>query len=159
LVARAPKTEFLRLFASESTANTPRTHCNTLLTPHRPVVLPVSSLSAFEKPPGTRGSRIGPGTPPKRGSAAGTALWRVLGGTQWGGRHIAGWFGGWCWSVGVEGGLASQWAQWWGLSGVSRGTAGEFFRLGGALGGELAGGALAGGAHAGGALGGAHLVG
>ena len=32
--ARVPKTEFLRLFASESTANTPRTHCNTLLAPH-----------------------------------------------------------------------------------------------------------------------------
>ena len=77
--ARVPKTEFLRLFAPESTANTPHTHYNTLLAPHRPVVLPVSSLVAFGKSPAARGSRNGPRTPPKRRSAAGTALGRNWG--------------------------------------------------------------------------------
>jgi hypothetical protein len=76
LGAKAPKTGSLRLFTPETNANTPRTHCNILLAPHRPVVLPVSSLAAFGKSPGPRGSRIGPRTPPKRGSAAGTALRR-----------------------------------------------------------------------------------
>jgi hypothetical protein len=83
LGARVPKSEFLRLFAPESTTITPRTHYNARLALHRPVVLPVSSLAAFGKSPGPRGSRIGPGTPPKRGYAAGTALrrnWEALSG-------------------------------------------------------------------------------
>jgi hypothetical protein len=60
-----PKTEFLRLFAPESTANTPHTHYNTLLAPHRSVVLPVSSLAAFGKSPAARGSRNGEAALPK----------------------------------------------------------------------------------------------
>jgi hypothetical protein len=43
------------------------------------VVLPVSSLAAFGKSPAARGSRNGPRTPPKRRSAAGTALGRNWG--------------------------------------------------------------------------------
>ena len=54
LSARAPRREFLRLFASESAANTPHTHYNTLMPPHRPVVLTGSSLVAFAKSPAAR---------------------------------------------------------------------------------------------------------
>jgi hypothetical protein len=110
----APKTEFLRLFASESTANTPRTHYNTLLAPPRSVVLPVNSLATFGKSPAARGSRNGPRTPPERRSAAGTALGRNWGALPWGGGCLA----GWCWCVGVGGGLASRLGARLGLSGV-----------------------------------------
>ena len=54
LSARVPRREFLRLFASESAANTPHTHYNTLMPPHRPVVLTGSSLVAFAKSPAAR---------------------------------------------------------------------------------------------------------
>ena len=54
LSARVLQREFLRLFASESAANTPHTHYNTLMPPHRPVVLTGSSLVAFAKSPAAR---------------------------------------------------------------------------------------------------------
>ena len=113
--ARVPKTEFLRLFASESTTNTPRTHCNTMLAPHRSVVLPVSSLAAFGKSPAARGSRNGPRTPPKRRSAAGPALGRNWGALPWGGGCLA----GCCWCGGC---LASRWGLGGGSVGPVRGS-------------------------------------
>jgi hypothetical protein len=116
LGARAPNTEFLRLFASESTTNTPpRTHCNTLLAPHRSVVLPVSSLAAFGKSPAARGSRNGPRTPPTRRSAAGTALGRDWGALPWGGGCLA----GCCWCGGC---LASRWGLGGGSVGPVKGS-------------------------------------
>jgi hypothetical protein len=117
LGARVPKTEFLRLFASESTTNTPRTHCNTLLAPHRSVILPVSSLAAFGKSPAARGSRNGPRTPPKRRSAAGTARgrnWGALGG-HFRGEEAPSWL------VLVWGVFGKSVGAWWGLSGASKG--------------------------------------
>jgi hypothetical protein len=67
------------------TTNTQHTNCNTLPAPHRPVFLPGSSLASFGKSPATRRNQNGPTTPPKRRSAAGTAL-----GTQLAGGHLNG---------------------------------------------------------------------
>ena len=119
--ARVPKTEFLRLFAPESTANTPHTHYNTLLAPHRSVVLPVSSLAAFGKSPAARGSRNGPRTTAKTEVSSRNGTWTQLGGTSVMRGHLA----GWCWCVGVGGGLGNR----WGVTGVVGATSGEFLRL------------------------------
>jgi len=56
----------------------------------------------------SRGGRNGPRTPPKRRSAAGTALRHNCEVLRWGGGHLA----GWCWCVGVEGRFASRWGWW-----------------------------------------------
>jgi hypothetical protein len=98
-----------------TTTNTPRTHCNTLLAPHRSVVLAVSSLAAFGKSPAARGSRNGPRTPPKRRSAAGTALGRNWGALPWGGGCLA----GCCWCGGC---LARRWGLGGGSVGPVRGS-------------------------------------
>ena len=63
--------------------------------------LPRSSLAAFGKSPAARGSRDGPMTPPKRRSAAGTALGRSWGAVD---GHCSG-EGGPSWLVLVWGGV------------------------------------------------------
>jgi hypothetical protein len=53
------------------TPNTQHTNCNTLPAPHRPVLLPGSSLASFGKSPAARRNQDVPTTPPKRRSLSG----------------------------------------------------------------------------------------
>jgi hypothetical protein len=61
------------------TPNTQHTNCNTLSTPHRPVLLPGSSLASFGKSPAARRNQDGPTTPPKEVSG-GNGTWDAAGG-------------------------------------------------------------------------------
>ena len=63
-----------RVLAFGIAPNTQHTNCNTLPAPHRPVLPPGSSLASCRKSPAARRNQDGPTTPPKRRSAAGTAL-------------------------------------------------------------------------------------
>jgi hypothetical protein len=68
-----PKCQNAAFWHSES-PQTQHTNCNALPAPHRPVLLPGSSLALCRKSPTARRNQDGPTTPPKRRSAAGTAL-------------------------------------------------------------------------------------
>jgi hypothetical protein len=74
LLPTTPQMPKRRVLAFGIAPNTQRTNCNTLPAPHRPVLPPGSSMASCGKSPAARRNQDGPTTPPKRNSAAGTAL-------------------------------------------------------------------------------------
>jgi hypothetical protein len=75
ILPRTPQMPKRRVLAFGNTPNTQHTNCNTLpAAPHRPVLPPGSSLVSCRTSPAARRNQNGPTTPPKRRSAAGTAL-------------------------------------------------------------------------------------